>query len=144
MFVMPIVLDVIGLLAVATLFGSMAFFSFVVAPLVFVKLDGASAGRFLRGLFPWYYLLIGLLSLLALAALAALRPLEATALGLIAFGAVVARQILMPRINDHRDRMLAGDTEAAKGFDRLHRLSVWINAAQLLAAFLVLLSLATA
>ncbi len=141
---MPLVLDVIGLVAVATLFGSMAFFSFVVAPLVFVKLDGASAGRFLRGIFPWYYLVVGLLSLLALAALAALRPLEAAALGLVALGAVVARQGLMPRINRHRDRMLAGDPEAERGFNRLHRLSVWINGAQLLAAFAVLLRLATA
>ena len=141
---MPLLLDVIGLVAVATLFGSMAFFSFVVAPLVFVKLDGASAGRFLRGIFPWYFLVVGLLSLLALASLAALRPLEAFALGLVALGAVVSRQGLMPRINRHRDRMLEGDLEAETRFNRLHRLSVWINGAQLLAAFVVLLRLAAA
>ncbi len=141
---MPLVLDVIGLVAVATLFGSMAFFSFVVAPLVFVKLDGASAGRFLRGFFPWYYLVVGLLALLALAALAALRPLEATTLGLVVLGAVVSRQVLMPRINHHRDRMLEGQADAERAFNRLHRLSVWINALQLLAAFVVLLRLATA
>ncbi len=141
---MPLVLDVVGLLAVATLFGSMAFFSFVVAPLIFVKLEGASAGRFLRGFFPWYYLIVGLLSLLALAALATLRPIEATALGLIALGAVVSRQILMPRINRHRDRMLEGIPAAERGFNRLHRLSVWINGTQLLAAFVVLLRLAAA
>ena len=141
---MPLVLDVIGLVAVATLFGSMAFFSFVVAPLVFVKLDGASAGRFLRGIFPWYFLVIGLLSLLALAALAALRPLEAVALGLVALGAIASRQGLMPRINRHRDRMLEGDPQAEQGFNRLHRISVWINGAQLLAAFVVLLRFAAA
>ena len=77
-------------------------------------------------------------------ALAALRPLEAAALGFIALGAVVARQVLMPRINGHRDRMLRGDAEAEAGFNRLHRLSVWINAVQLLAAFVVLLRLAAA
>jgi hypothetical protein len=141
---MPLVLDVIGLVAVATLFGSMAFFSFVVAPLVFVNLDGASAGRFLRGFFPWYYIIVGLLSLLALGALAALRPIEAATLGLIALGAVISRQILMPRINHHRDRMLEGDAGSGQGFNRLHRLSVWINGAQLLAAFIVLLRLAAA
>ena len=141
---MPPIFDVIGLVAVATLFGSMAFFSFVVAPLVFVKLDDASAGRFLRGIFPWYYLVVGLLSLLALAALAALRPLEAVALGLVALGAIASRQGLMPRINRHRDRMLEGDPEAVRGFNRLHRISVWINGAQLLAAFVVLLRLAAA
>ena len=139
---MPLVLDVIGLVAVATLFGSMAFFSFVVAPLVFVNLDVTSAGRFLRGLFPWYYLVIGLLSLLALGALAALRPLEAITLGLIALGAAVSRQVLMPRINRNRDHMLEGQAGADRAFNRLHRLSVWINAAQLVAAFVVLLRLA--
>lgn len=122
----------------------MAFFSFVVAPLVFAKLDGTSAGLFLRGFFPWYYLVVGLLSLLALGALAALRPAEAVTLGLVALGAIVSRQILMPRINHHRDRMLEGQPDAERDFDRLHRLSVWINAAQLLAAFVVLLRLATA
>ncbi len=50
----------------------------------------------------------------------------------------------MPRINRHRDRMLEGDPEAERGFNRLHRISVWINGAQLLAAFVVLLRLAAA
>ena len=48
----------------------------------------------------------------------------------------------MPRINQHRDRMLAGDATAEVPFDRLHRLSVWINGAQLLAALIVMVRLA--
>ena len=35
-------------------------------------------------------------------------------------------------------------TDAEGAFNRLHQLSVWINAAQLLAAFIVLLRLAAA
>ena len=59
-------------------------------------------------------------------------------MALIALGAVVARQVLMPRINHHRDRMQAGERAAEARFDRLHRASVWINGAQLLAALAVL------
>ena len=135
---MPQILDVIGLISVAALFGSMAFFSGVVAPFTFTALDAATAGRFVRGFFPWYYLVIAGLSLLAVLSLVVVRPLEAAVMALIGFGAYVSRQLLMPRINDYRDRMLAGDPEAGPRFTRLHRLSVWINAAQLVAAFAVL------
>jgi hypothetical protein len=48
------------------------------------------------------------------------------------------RQILMPRINTHRDRMIAGDEAAGPRFDRLHRASVGINLMQLAAAALAL------
>lgn len=135
-------LNAVGLLAVATVFGSIAFFSFVVAPLIFVQLDAATAGRFVRGLFPWYYIAIAAPSSLALAALAAVRPLDAAIMGCVAAGALVSRQILMPRINRHRDQMLAGDASAERPFNTLHRLSVWINVAQLVGVFAVLLRMA--
>ncbi len=141
---MMLIFHAVGLVAVATLFGSMAFFSGVVAPLVFVKLDVASAGRFLRGIFPWYYLVIVLLSVLALASFLAIDPVDAAIMAFVAFGALVSRQILMPRINYHRDLMLAGDAAAEKSFSRLHSLSVWINGVQLLATLVVLVRLALA
>lgn len=135
-------LDVIGLLAIATLFGSMTFFSFVMAPLIFIKLDGATAGRFVRGVFPWYYLVVAGLSVLAAIALAAGRPVEAGVTGLIALGAILARQVLMPRINRYRDGMLSGDRSAERPFTWLHRMSVWVNGAQLIGALFVLVRLA--
>lgn len=138
------VLHVIGLVSVATLFASMAFFPGVIAPLTFMKLDEATADRFVRGMFPWYYLVIALLSLLAAASLLAINPLEASAMGLIALGAFVFRQILMPRINDHRDGLRKGDAKAEKAFARLHQLSVWINGVQLVGAFSVLVLMGAA
>ena len=42
--------------------GSMVFFSCVVAPLIFIKLDGDTAGYFVRSIFPWYYLVIASLA----------------------------------------------------------------------------------
>ena len=69
------------------------------------------------------------------------RPVDAGILGLIALGAAISRQVLMPRINTQRDRMLAGETEAEARFNRLHRASVWINGLQLLGALAVLVRL---
>ena len=132
------IIVVIGLVSVATLFGSMAFFSCVIAPLIFTKLDDVTAGRFVRSVFPWYYLVIAGLSLLAAVSLLAIRPLEAVLLAIIALGAVFARQVLMPRINDYRDRMAEGDKKAEKSFAGLHLLSVWINGVQLIGALSVL------
>lgn len=127
-----------GLLLSAALFGGMLFFSALVAPLVFARLDPASAAGFIRALFPWYYLMIIVAGGLAATVLLALRPVEAAVLAAIALAAVFARQGLMPRINRARDSGEAGDGEAAARFARLHRYSVWLNAAQLLAAAAVL------
>ena len=131
-------LFMIGLVSVALLLGSIAFFSGVVAPLIFTKLDEATAGQFVRSIFPWYFLVIVILSLLAAISLPVIYPLEAVMMALIAIGAMFARQFLMPRINECRDRMLEGDRKAAKSFEGLHRFSVWINSCQLIGALAVL------
>ena len=55
---MDMALTIMGLFATALLFGSMVFFSAVMAPLVFTKLDAETAGRFIRQVFPWYYLTV--------------------------------------------------------------------------------------
>ena len=51
----------------------------------------------------------------------------------------------MPRANHHRDRMPAEGAAAQSGaesaFSRVHSLSVWINGAQPLAVFVVLVRL---
>jgi hypothetical protein len=129
-------------LALALTWGGMTFFSAVVAPLVFTKLPIETAGAFIRQVFPWYYLAMGLTTLLAvLLMLPAVGagvgwPAALSALALIGF--VIARQLLMPRINAARDAELAGDAGASQRFKRLHGLSVWINAAQWLAVLAAL------
>ena len=69
------ILAVTALLAAAGVFGAMLFFSAVVAPLVFIRLEAATAGRFIRGLFPWYDLFVLCLAAIAAAAIAAVDPL---------------------------------------------------------------------
>lgn len=131
-------LNYLSLFATATLFGGMVFFSAVMAPLIFVKLGGENAGRFIRQVFPWYYLFVVALAALAALALLFSRPVDGAILAGVAGVGVATRKILMPRINRARDAMLGGDPVSEKRFSRLHRLSVWINAAQILAIAVVL------
>lgn len=134
-------IDVIALLAVGGLWGGMAFFAAVYAPLVFIKLEAEVAGQFIRQVFPAYYLAMGVTSLVAAAALAAGSTHGTGDVGLMILvfaGFLVVRQGLMPLINRTRDRHLAGDEAAGKQFQSLHRLSVIINTIQLLVVFLVL------
>ena len=133
----------IGQLTAAILLGAMLFFAAVVAPLVFTGLDAATAGRFIRRMFPWYYLTIFVLARLATLLLLSGGPNNGAIMALVAAGAALSRQVLMPRINRLRDAQLAGDTEAGPRFDRLHRLSVWINSAQILALLWVVFGVFT-
>jgi hypothetical protein len=132
-------LAAIALLALALHFGGMAFFAAAVAPLVFTRLPPEHAGRFIRQVFPVYYLWVGVT---AAAAAIALLPLRLADAGVLAASAALTawlRQILMPRINRLSDAVQAGDTGSKRGFDRGHRLSVVLNLAQLLAAVVVLI-----
>ena len=134
-------------LALALTFGGMTFFSGVMAPLVFTKLPIDTAGQFIRQLFPWYYLTMGVTTLVALVALAVgtsgFTGWETGLTALALLGFIYARQSLMPTINRARDAELAGDSEAGARFTRLHRLSVLINGLQwfaVLAALILVLS----
>ena len=134
-------LFVTGLLSAAVLVGSMIFFSCIMAPLIFIKLDEATAGPFVRSIFPWYYLVIIGLSAVGALGLIAIQPLPAVVLAVIGIAAVLARQVLMPRINDHRDKMVGGNAEAERAFQRLHKLSVWINGGQLIGSVAIMFML---
>lgn len=129
--------DLAAGLTLAAAFGGMTFFSAVMAPLIFVKLPGETAGRFIREVFPWYYMTMGGVTALSALLLALGGParLNAAMLAcLVTLGFWFARQDLMPRINHARDH------KQPDRFKWLHRLSVWVNGAQwlLLAAALVL------
>jgi hypothetical protein len=131
-------LALIALFAASLLLGGMVFFAALVAPIVFRVLPAEEGGRFIRTLFPRYYLWV--LGCSAAAAVA-LFPLSKPDAGIMAAVAGLAwwlRQSLMPRINALSDRAKAGDAEAKRGFDRAHRLSVIANLLQMIAAAAVL------
>ena len=134
-------MEAAGLVAVSAVFGGMAFFAFVYAPLVFIKLGTETGGRFLREVFPVYYVAMGAVSIAAAGALAfasAARGADALAMACIGIVFFLARFVLLPVINRSRDAGHAGDIAAQKRFDRLHRLSVGVNLVQMLAVLAVL------
>ena len=127
-------LTAIGVFCAALTFGAMAFFSFCVAPLVFIKLDADNASKLIRAIFPWYYLVVIAAGGLGALIFLTIAPRVAIGLAIAALGAFIARQGLMPRINGARDQANAGDEEAKARFDSLHRTSTRINAIGLIGA----------
>lgn len=132
------ILATVALFATALCLGGMVFFAACVAPLVFSRLPAEHAGRFIRGLFPIYYLYV---MGLAAAAAVALIPLSVVAAGLagaVALSALWLRQVLMKTINRLSDAAQAGDAAAKPRFDRMHRLSVVMNVLQMAVLAVVL------
>ena len=121
--------------------GTMMFFSFVMAPLIFTKLEGEVAGRFIRVVFPWYYLFLGILSLFSFITLLFANRIEAIIMILFLLGVVVSRQIIMPKINIYRDLSVNNNRKAESMFNLLHRSSVGINFAQIVISLIVILRL---
>ena len=136
------ILSAAALLATALLLGGMVFFAAAIAPLVFTRLPPEWSGRFIRQVFPVYYLWVMGLSAAAAVALLPLRLPDALAMGASAAVTAWLRQGLMPRINALSDAAQAGDKAAAPRFARAHRLSVIVNMVQLVAALVVLLRFA--
>jgi len=134
---MPL-LETLALFATASLFGAMGFFAAGVAPIVFRVLDAEAGGRFLRALFPIYYLWLLATSAAAATALVPLSPVDAGMMAVVAGLTFWLRQSLMPRINALSDRAKAGEAAAKRAFDRAHRLSVILNLLQMIVAGVVL------
>ena len=133
------IIEITAILATALIFGGMLFFASFMAPLVFIKLPAEIAGKFIREVFPYYYLVFGFLSLL-LALLLVLNSNKWFVTVVLAnvFAFVVARQWLMPAINASRDALLIGKANANQKFNALHRASVVVNSIQLISFTIVL------
>ena len=135
------IIDAAALTAAAVVFGGMVFFAFVYAPLVFIKLGTETGGQFIRDVFPVYYVAMGATSIAAAVLLAfasAARGVDALAMACIGIVFFLARFAMLPIIHRNREAGLAGDIAAKKRFDALHRVSVIVNLAQMLAVLAVL------
>jgi hypothetical protein len=127
-------LSAIALYATAILLGAMLFFSAVVTPVAFKALEGDTISKYLRALFPHYYLVIivcGVVAALALASQA--QPVPAALLALVAGFALLMRQAVLPRLDALRAGRAAGEPVATRQFKRLHGLSMAVNLAQIVA-----------
>lgn len=134
-----VLFDSVYLIALASWVGSILFFSFGVAPIIFRVLGDEAGGRFVRALFPRYYqwgAFSGAISLpCAVAVPLAFPELRGPWVGVqslvIIVGTLItlyAGNVLTPAINAARD----GGPANAGLFHRLHRRSVRLNAFVLL------------
>src|SRR5690606_24188963 len=136
-------LYMLALFATALLLGAMLFFSFIILPVAHRNLEPMAARRFVRAAFPAYYRVIAVLGTVAALALVAEDDrVLAAAITFVAVLAAFVDQGLRPRIYSLQDATQWGEDDARPVFRRLHRLSVLINLAQILAVTMVLLALA--
>ncbi len=120
------------LVAAATL-SFMIFFPLVVATSVFKVLDDKQSSKFLRIFFPKYYLYGFALSFLGVIfSIYFENKLSILIYSLIMFGFLFSRQILMPLVNK------AKDLNNEKKFNKLHKLSVFINFLQIIGCVFLL------
>lgn len=132
----------LGIVAASFLLGSMVFFAAVTAPAVFAFLPEDTRGLYLRGVFPRYTAWGIAVAVIAAALAFPADALSAALLGLVAAVFLAVRQVLLPRINAAREGRAAGIEAAKADFARLHRLSMLINLAQMLALVGVIILLA--
>ena len=119
----------------ALVLGSMLFFSIAIAPKIFTVLPSEEAGKFVRSIFPVYYMFNGL-QYLVLTTLMLYTGKSGNILyisSLILFLFIVSNYFLMPQINKSRD------ADNQKKFKILHFLSVVINFLIILFSILLLL-----
>ncbi len=144
------VFDSVYVIAMTAWVGSILFFSFGVAPIIFQVLPQDEAARFVRALFPRYYLWGAISGALALPALLGTplshNELRGPAVALQAFliiGGILVMlycgNSLTPQINAARDSGPAGKDR----FHALHRRSVRLNGVVLLMGVVLLIAFAT-
>ena len=119
----------------AIILGAMIFFSFVVAPTTFKLLDEENSRKFIRGIFPFYYLLNLTLSFVASILFFLSQNLSVDFLLMVIVSVLFAISsfILMPMINKFRDN------SEDKKFKISHFISVIINFVQLIFLVIILL-----
>ena len=119
----------------AIILGAMIFFSFVVAPITFKLLDEENSRKFIRGIFPFYYLLNLILSFIASTLFFLNQHLSTDFLLIVSISVLfaISNFILMPMINKFRDN------NEDKKFKISHFISVIINFIQLIFLVIILL-----
>ena len=119
----------------AIILGAMIFFSFVVAPITFKLLDEENSRKFIRGIFPFYYLLNLTLSFVASVSffLDQNLSIDFSLMASVSVLFAISNFILMPMINKFRDN------NEDKKFKISHFISVIINFIQLIFLVIILL-----
>ena len=120
-------------LVAAAILSFMIFFPLVVATSVFKVLDENQSSKFLRIFFPKYYLYGFVLSLAGvILSIYFENKLSILIYSFIMVGFIFSRQILTPMVNK------AKDSNDEKKFNKLHKLSVFINFLQIIGCIFLL------
>ena len=121
------------ILVTAATLSFMIFFPLVVATSVFKVLDEKQSSKFLRIFFPKYYLYGFVLSLAGIIlSIYFENKLSILGYSFIMVGFIFSRQILTPMVNK------AKDLNDEKKFNKLHKLSVFINFLQIIGCIFLL------
>ena len=121
------------ILVAAAILSFMIFFPLVVATSVFKVLNEKYSSKFLRIFFPKYYLYGFVLSAIGLTlSIYYGNKISMLIFLLIMVGFVFSRQVLMPMINKSKD--LKDESK----FNKLHKLSVFINFLQIIGCIFLL------
>lgn len=126
-------LPALSLIASSFLLGTMLFFASVTAPAIFKFLPEGSRPPILRGIFPRYYSWCAVVALITTGLTVSAYPEAGSVMGAVTFGFVILRYGLIPKIEIAREGRAQGDEAARAQFATLHRFSVFINLAQMLA-----------
>ena len=128
-------IEQIGLYLTSVILGTMVFFSFVVAPVTFTTLNEENARKFIRKIFPYYYLFNLTISILTILSFVFIKKfsIDFYLISLIAILFLISNFMLMPLINKYRD------TNQDKKFKYSHFISVVINFVQMILLVLILI-----
>ena len=128
-------IEQVSLYLTSVILGTMVFFSFVVAPVTFTTLNEENARKFIRKIFPYYYLFNLTISILTILSFIFIKKfsIDFYLISLIAILFVISNFVLMPLINKYRD------TNQDKKFKYSHFFSVAINFVQMILLVLILI-----
>ena len=119
----------------SVIFGIMLFFSFVVAPVTFTALNEENARKFIRKIFPYYYIVNLAISILVLILFIILKIFSLNFYLILSVAVLfaVSNFVLMPMINKFRDE------KQDKKFKQSHFISVVINFVQMILLVIMLI-----
>ena len=128
------IIDNIPYYLASGILGIMLFFSFIVAPITFTVLDENASRKFIRNIFPYYYLKNLALSLTCVICFYLIQQITTDFFLILVISLlfIISNFILMPLINKFRD------SNQEKKFKYSHALSVLINFLQLFILIYVL------
>ena len=128
-------IEQVSLYLTSIILGIMVFFSFVVAPVTFTTLNEENARKFIRKIFPYYYLFNLIISILIILSFIIIKKfsIEFYLISLIAFLFAISNYVLMPLINKYRD------SNQDNKFKYSHFTSVIINFIQMIILIILLI-----